>query len=88
VSSSFGEIDAVSARVNFAERGLSMPFPKKYELPPLPVELARKQRITIPHAAQLRGISEAVFRKKYAHLIEQVSPKRQVAELGKVLDAE
>jgi len=34
----------------------------------------------------MRGISEDVFRERYGHLIEQASPKRQVVQLGRVLD--
>jgi hypothetical protein len=62
-----------------------MPFPKDYRVPLSP-EMEAKRRISVKYAAELRGISEDVFRKQFGHLIEQVSPKRQVVQLGRVLD--
>jgi len=62
-----------------------MPFPKDYRVPLSP-ELEKKRRISVKYAAELRGISEDVFRKQFGHLIEQASPKRQVVQLGRVLD--
>jgi hypothetical protein len=53
---------------------------------PLSPELEKKRRISVKYAAELRGISEEVFRKQFGHLIEQASRKRQVVQLGKVLD--
>jgi len=62
-----------------------MPYPKDHRVP-LPLELEKKRRISVKYAAELRGISEDVFRERYGHLIEQASPKRQVVQLGRVLD--
>jgi hypothetical protein len=64
----------------------TMPYPKDYRVPLSP-ELEKKRRISVRYAAELRGISEEVFRQQFGHLIERASPKRQVVELGKVLDA-
>jgi hypothetical protein len=43
------------------------------------IELER--RVSVPEAARLRGISEDSFRRHYAHVIEQVSPRRQAVKL-------
>ena len=62
-----------------------MPSPTDHRVS-LSTELEKKRRISVRFAAELRGISEDVFRKQYGHLIEQASPKRQVVQLGKVLE--
>ena len=62
-----------------------MPHPREYFVPLSP-ELEKKRRIPVKQAAELRGISEEVFRKQFGHLIEQASPRRQVVQLGRVLD--
>jgi hypothetical protein len=53
-----------------------------FNLTPTDIE----RRISVKYAAELRGISEEVFRQQFGHLIEQASPKRQVVQLGRVLD--
>jgi hypothetical protein len=63
----------------------AMPHPREYFVPLSP-ELEKKRRIPVKQAAELRGISEEVFRKQFGHLIEQASPRRQVVQLGRVLD--
>ena len=62
-----------------------MPYPKDHRVQLSP-EMEAKRRISVKYAAELRGISEDAFRRHYSHLIEQASPKRQVVQLGKVLD--
>ena len=51
----------------------------------LPPELERYRKIPVPWAAEIKGISVDGFRRYYAHLIEQVSPRRQAVTLGKLL---
>jgi hypothetical protein len=53
----------------------------------LPPELLRKRHISVPQAAELKGVSEDTFRRHYGHLIKKVSPRRDACELGAVLDA-
>ena len=53
----------------------------------LPPELWRKRNISVPQAAEFKGVSEDTFRRHYSHLIKKVSPRRDVCELGAVLDA-
>jgi hypothetical protein len=52
----------------------------------LPPELQRYRKIPVAWAAEIKGISVDGFRRYYAHLIEQVSPRRQAVTLGKVID--
>jgi hypothetical protein len=52
----------------------------------LPPELERYRKIPVPWAAEIKGISVDGFKRYYAHLIEQVSPRRQAVTLGKLLD--
>jgi len=54
--------------------------------PVLPPELQRHRMISVAWAAEIKGISVDGFRRYYAHLIEQVSPRRQAVVLGKLLD--
>jgi hypothetical protein len=51
----------------------------------LPPELERYRKIPVPWAAEIKGISVDGFRRYYAHLIEQVPPRRQAVTLGKLL---
>jgi hypothetical protein len=43
------------------------------------IELER--RVSVPEAARIKGISEDSFRRHYAHVIEQVSPRRQAVKI-------
>jgi hypothetical protein len=52
----------------------------------LPPELERYRKIPVPWAAEIKGISVDGFKRYYAHLIEQVSPRRQAVTLGRLLD--
>jgi hypothetical protein len=54
----------------------------------LPPELQRFRKIPVPWAAEMKGISVDGFRRHYAHLIEQVSPRRQAVSLGRLLESE
>ena len=60
---------------------------KNIPIPSLSPDLERRRKIPVKQAALLIGISEATFRRHYAHLILQVSKRRQAVELGKALDA-
>jgi hypothetical protein len=48
-------------------------------------ELARRRKISVKAAAQLNDLSEDTFRRRYPHLIKQVSPRRQAVELSDAL---
>jgi hypothetical protein len=48
--------------------------------------LARRRKISVKRAAELNDISEDTFRRRYRHLIKDVSPRRQAVELGDALD--
>jgi hypothetical protein len=52
----------------------------------LPPELARRRRISVRQAAELKGISEESFRRHFRDLIEQTTPGRQTVRLGDVLE--
>jgi len=47
--------------------------------------LERERRIPVSEAAHMKGISEDTFRRRYAHLIEQVSPRRQAVKIKHVI---
>jgi hypothetical protein len=51
----------------------------------LPLALQLRRRVSVRQAAELKGISEDTFRRHFGYLIEQLSPRRQGVELGKVL---
>jgi hypothetical protein len=44
--------------------------------------LALKKKIPVKEAAALNDMSEDTFRRRYRHLIKQVSPRRDAVELG------
>jgi transcription initiation factor TFIIIB Brf1 subunit/transcription initiation factor TFIIB len=44
-----------------------------------------RRKISVKEAAKLNGISEDTFRRRYKHLIKQISPRRQAVTLGDVL---
>jgi hypothetical protein len=47
--------------------------------------LARRRKISVREAAELNDVSEDTFRRRYSHLIKQVSPRRQAVELDDAL---
>jgi|GEM_PF-1005337 acyl-CoA-binding protein len=47
--------------------------------------LELERRIPVAEAAHLKGISEDTFRRRYSHLIEQVSPRRQAVKIKHVI---
>jgi hypothetical protein len=49
-------------------------------------EHEKRRRISVQEAARLRGISEDTFRRHFGHLIEKITPRRNVVRLGDVLD--
>jgi len=53
----------------------------------LPPENWRRRKISVKQAAELKNLSEDTFKRRYPHLIEKVSERRNACELGKVLDA-
>jgi hypothetical protein len=44
--------------------------------------LERRRKIKVSDAAALNDLSEASFRRHYAHLIRKITPRRDVVELG------
>jgi hypothetical protein len=62
-----------------------MPYapPRRIELTP---DERRNCRIPVEQAAEIKGVSIDTFREHFKHLIEQVTPGRQVVKLGNVLD--
>jgi hypothetical protein len=66
-----------------------MPPAFKINQPPrleLTAEQERRRRISVREAARLRGISEDTFRRRFGHMIEKITPRRNVVRLGDVLD--
>jgi hypothetical protein len=51
----------------------------------LPEDLKSKQRVRVPVAAKLNGMSEATFRRHHSHLILKVSPRCEVVDLAAAL---
>jgi hypothetical protein len=44
--------------------------------------LERRKKIRVSDAAALNDLSEASFRRHYAHLIRKITPRRDAVELG------
>jgi hypothetical protein len=51
----------------------------------LAAELAPRRKISVREAAELNNVSEDTFRRRYAHLIKQISPRRQAVDLSDAL---
>jgi hypothetical protein len=49
-------------------------------------EQERRRRISVQQAAALKGVSVDTFRRHFGHLIEKVTPRRDVVRLGDALD--
>lgn len=62
-----------------------MPSPTDHTIMLSP-EMERRRLVTVAQAAKLKAISEDAFREHYAHLIRQITPKRQGVRLGDVLE--
>jgi hypothetical protein len=52
----------------------------------LPPDLQPRRMISLPQAAELRGISVDTFKRNYKHLIVRVSPRRLAVRLGDVIN--
>jgi hypothetical protein len=48
--------------------------------------LELERRVPVSEAARMKGISEDTFRRRYSHLIDQVSDRRQAVKLKHVID--
>jgi hypothetical protein len=42
----------------------------------LPPELQKKRKLTLPQVAELTSVSEDTIRRRYSHLIDKLSPRR------------
>jgi hypothetical protein len=69
-----------------SEEGQRRKKRKKRPRPELPPELQRYRNISVSLAAEIKDVSVDTFRRHFSHLIEQVSPRRQVVSLAKLLD--
>ncbi len=49
-------------------------------------ELRPLRKISVAEAAELNGISEATFRRRYRHLMKRISPRRLVVALSDALN--
>jgi hypothetical protein len=45
-------------------------------------EQEKRRRISVKEAAWLKGVSEDTFCRHFAHLIEKITPRRDVVRLG------
>jgi hypothetical protein len=48
--------------------------------------LDRQRRINVKEAAALNDLSEATFRRHFAHLIHKITPRRDAVKLGDAID--
>jgi hypothetical protein len=48
--------------------------------------LDRRRKIKVKEAAEINDLSEASFRRHYAHLIKKITPRRDAVELGDAID--
>jgi len=51
----------------------------------LPRELEPLRKISVAMAAELNDLSEDTFRRRFPHLIKQMSPRRQAVDLSDAL---
>jgi hypothetical protein len=51
----------------------------------LPNDLAARRKISVGEAAELNNVSEDTFRRRFKHLIKQISPNRQAVDLADAL---
>jgi hypothetical protein len=51
----------------------------------LPNDLEPLRKISVAMAAELNDLSEDTFRRRFPHLIKQISPRRQAVALGDAL---
>jgi hypothetical protein len=47
--------------------------------------LELEQHISVPKAAQIKGVSEDTFRRYYGHLIRKISPRRSSVKMRDLL---
>jgi hypothetical protein len=50
-----------------------------------PTWLDLRRKISVKEAAQLNGVSEDTFKRRYPHLIKTISPRRNAVELADAL---
>jgi hypothetical protein len=62
-----------------------MPAPTDHTVTLSP-EMERRRLLTVAQAANFKAISEDAFRAHYAHLIRQVTPRRQGVQLGDLIE--
>ena len=53
---------------------------------PLAPDVERRRIISVPEAAELKGVSKDTFERHYRHLIRKLSPHRKGVMLGDVID--
>jgi hypothetical protein len=58
-------------------------MPTKSDLPP---DLSRNRMVSLPQAAELRGVSVDTLKRRFPHLIKRVSPRRLAVRVGDLLD--
>jgi hypothetical protein len=51
----------------------------------LPNELEPLRKISVAMAAELNDLSEDTFRRRFSHLIKQISPRSQAVDLSDAL---
>ena len=51
----------------------------------LPWEIERRRFVTVDEAARLKSVSRDTFQRYYAHLIQDLSPRRRGVRLGDLL---
>ena len=49
-------------------------------------EQQRRRKISLAQAVEITGLSEDTLRRRYGHLIKQLSPRRRGMNLGDALD--
>jgi hypothetical protein len=62
-----------------------MPSPTDHTVKLSP-EMERRRLLTVAQAAEFKAISEAAFRDNFAHLIRQITPRRQGVKLGDLIE--
>jgi hypothetical protein len=56
------------------------------DLPPeLAAAIAKRRKVSLKVVSEITNLSQDTIRRRYAHLIKQLSPRRQGTDLGDAL---
>jgi hypothetical protein len=72
--------------MTFAEASMLSVKARGWAGAPVLSEIDLERHISVPEAAELKGISPDTFKRHYGHLIHKVSPRRKTVKLRDALE--